>query len=181
MPSGMRSGRSRVTDVIPNQAAFLATLRSSEGSGLLADPWRATFQGENPDGTKKAMHIIQDLSNHPTVTGEWLGESLAFLGPSYAHSISTAAGAYMIIKRTWLEYQALLKLTNFGRQAQDDVALQIVKDKGALDLVNAGDTEGACALLHEVWASLPGSQAQQPVRSLAFINHAFILNGGQLA
>ena len=79
--------------ISPNLQAFLATIRHSEGTDRAADPYRVVYSYN---------HTIVNLSDHPAVTGEWKGAPLDNLGPLYVGKISTAAGAYQIIKPTWL-------------------------------------------------------------------------------
>jgi len=153
----------------PNAEAFLAMLRHSEGTDRAPDPYRVTFGFH---------YTIQSLSDHPTLTGEWLGESLAFLGPKYANSISTAAGAYQIIKGTWISHRMRLRFPDFGKASQDACALAILEEDHALQFVEAGALEKAIELCCGTWASLAGSQAGQPTRSVAWLSQAFTDAGG---
>jgi hypothetical protein len=130
-------------------------------------------------------HVIVSLIDHPAVDNprrpaEWLGESLAGLGSQYLHSISTAAGAYQITRPTWLEIQGVLKLPDFTASSQDDAAIFLVKEKGALSLVNFGQFEKAVDLCSGVWASLPGSTSGQPQRDIADLVAIYQQNGGVL-
>ena len=147
-------------------------IRHSEGTDKAADPYRVVFG---------YGHTIADLSDHPALTGEWPGVSIAFLGPQYAHSISTAAGAYQITKLTWLECKATLNLPSFAPSCQDDAALWLIKEQGALDLVNSGQVADAINRCHGIWASLPGSTAGQPTASFASLMNAYTGAGGGFA
>jgi lysozyme len=160
-----------------NVQAMLAVIRHTEGTYLIADPYRATFRGED-----KPMHIIADLSDHPALTGEWLGESIAFLGPEYAGEVSTAAGAYMIRKRTWLDLRAAHpgRLPDFSPASQDLACELLIGDAGALGAVLAGDLVTAIAKLAPIWASLPGSLSGQPQACFAAVQTAYTAAGGQL-
>lgn len=158
--------------MLPNQAAFLSVIAHSEGTDLQPDPYRVVY------GYK---HVIVSLRDHPAITGEWLGESLAALGPQYAHSISTAAGRYQINKPTWIHCKAALGLMDFTAASQDDAALFLIKQADALDAVNAGDIQAAIERCSNTWASLPGSTAGQPTRSLASLLDAYTELGGALA
>jgi muramidase (phage lysozyme) len=163
--------------VTQNQLAFLAMLSHSEGTDRANDPYRVCYG---------FSHTIVDLSEHPAVETpthpvEWAGESLASLGPAYAHSISTAAGRYQINKPSWLEGQAVLRLPSFAATCQSDWTLWRIKKAGAQDFVNAGEIEGASAKLCGVWASLPGGDSAQPERSLAYLIDFYTQAGGQPA
>jgi muramidase (phage lysozyme) len=151
--------------MLPNQAAFLAMLRHSEGTDRAPDPYRVVY------GFALTLSSLRD---HPAITGEWLG-----VQTPYGHT--SAAGAYQIERLTWLECKAALHLMDFTGTSQDDAALFLIKQKGALDLVNAGDFASAVELCHGIWASLPGSTSGQPQRSIAMLTDFYIGAGGVLA
>jgi lysozyme len=155
-----------------NIQAFLAMVRFSEGTAKYPDPYRVCFEGR---------HMIADLSDHPSVTGEWLGERLDFLGPAYAGMHSDAAGAYQIIKPTWLGCKRILNLHDFTKPSQDAAATLLIKQKGALDLVNGGQVQAAIGLCASIWASLPGSSSGQPEQRLAQLIGAYSSAGGAFA
>lgn len=163
-----------------NMAAFLSTISHSEGTDrppAPADPYRCCFAFK---------HVIMSLSDHPAVDtpahpAEWGGESLASLGSQYTHSISTAAGRYQLIRPTWLECKAALNLTDFTGPSQDDAAIWLIKEKGAMDLVNSGRVADAIELCHGIWASLPGSTSGQPQRTMADLIRAYGNAGGAFA
>lgn len=156
----------------PNQTAFLSMISKSEGTNRAADPYRVCY------GYK---HIIADLSDHPAITGEWHGESLDSLGPSYVGKVSTAAGRYQINKPTWLDVKNALSLSDFSAASQDDAALYLIKRAGALTLVNEGLLDGAIEACKGVWASLPGNSAGQPQAKLADLKQAYTDAGGAFA
>lgn len=156
----------------PNQAAFLAMLSHSEGTDRAADPYRCCYG---------FRHTIEDMSDHPAITGEWLGESLASLGAQYAHEVSTAAGKYQLIKPTWITCKARAELPDFTPASQDDAALVLIAERGALADIEAGRLYCAVALCSPVWASLPGSTSGQPQRSMVALSVAFTDAGGLLS
>jgi muramidase (phage lysozyme) len=158
--------------VTSNQRAFLSMIAHSEGTDRALDPYRVCYG---------YRHTIVSLRDHPAVTGEWRGESLANLGPQYAHEISTAAGRYQINRPTWMQCKAALDLKDFTGPSQDDAALFLIKQCGYLDAVNAGDIQAAIQGCSPIWASLPGSAAGQPTRSLASLVDAYTELGGELA
>ena len=162
--------RSQALD--PNVTAFLATLRYSEGTANQPDPYAVCYG---------YTHTVQDFSDHPAVTHEWDGVPLDNLGPRYVGLKSTAAGAYQIIKATWLRAKAALHLADFGPESQDAAAVWLIDKRGALDDIKAGDIASACAKLWPEWASLPGSTAGQGGRRLDQLAQAFTDNGGTLA
>ena len=166
-----------------NLAAFLTMLSVSEGTsrvlnvnGVLIDPYRVCFG---------KYHVIVNLSDHPAVTGEWHGEPLR---PAMCIAagltwpcVSTAAGRYQINKPVWLNLKRMLRLPDFTAPSQDAAAVELIREKGALDLVNAGRAQDAIALCHGIWASLPGSTAGQPIKTLASLMAAYTDAGGGFA
>ncbi len=156
----------------PNLTAFLALIRFSEGTDKAPDPWAVCF------GYK---FTITDFSDHPAVLGTWHGEPLDFLGPAYVGKISTAAGAYQIIVGTWRTCKSILHLPDFTAPSQDAAATELIREHGALNLVNSGQVADAINKCHGIWASLPGSTSGQPQRSFADLIRAYTSAGGAFA
>lgn len=156
-----------------NVAAFLSLIEYAEGTGRDGrDPYRTCY------GYK---HTIQSLADHPAVTREWKGESIASLGPQYAGMVSTAAGRYQIIRPTWLEAKRALQLADFSPASQDAAAVWLIRRRGALDDVKAGRIAQAVELCRAEWASLPGAGYGQPERKMAELIGAYSQAGGALA
>ena len=156
----------------PNMLAFLSMIATSEGTDRIADPYRCTFG---------YRHVIADLSDHPAITGEWMGVPLDFLGPAYAGLVSTAAGKYQITKHTWEAAKVSLALKDFTGPSQDDAAILLIKQKDALDLVNSGQVQDAISACASIWASLPGSASGQPQAKIADLIHSYANAGGAFA
>lgn len=157
----------------PNVTAFLAMIRASEGTAQASDPYAVCYG---------YSHTIADFSDHPKITGEWPGVSIANLGPDYAGKISTAAGAYQIIKPTWVGCKRALALTDFSPASQDAAAVYLIREAGALDAVRAGQFDQAVQLCARQWASLPGANAPgQAMRRLDDLRAAYQSAGGTLA
>ena len=147
-----------------NIAAFLAMLQTAEGTSAAADPYRVCYG---------YSHTIADMSDHPVVTGEWPGQRLpdamcknAGFGPG---CVSTAAGAYQIIRPTWIRIRDSLGLLDFGPAAQDAAA------------AIARGLDAAIAKCAKEWASLPGNYAAQGQRSHESLIAWFNQNGGLTA
>lgn len=159
-----------------NQRAFLAVLRRSEGTEPTADPYRVCFG---------FSHTIRDLADHPAVTGEWLGkvlpDSMCINAGFSPGCRSTAAGAYQIIKPTWLRLRDKLGLVDFGPAAQDQAALALIEARGALADVQDGRFADAVSKCRNEWASLPGNYAGQGQRNLATLEVWFRGAGGEVA
>lgn len=155
-----------------NQSAFLAAIRHAEGTDQALDAYRVCFG---------YRHTLESFADHPTVTGEWRGESIANLGPAYNGLVSSAAGAYQIIKPTWLALKAKLKLPDFSPASQDAAALELIAEVGASGAVARGDFQAAVYACNGIWASLPGSLAGQPQRSLSVLLGSYLAAGGSVA
>lgn len=147
-----------------NLAAFLSMLRVSEGTALAGDPWAVVFG---------YAFTITDFSDHPACLG-WPGAVTKF-----GHT--TAAGAYQIEKATWLGCKRELNLPDFSKDSQDTAATLLIRQVGALPLVEAGQIEAAIAKCGHLWASLPSSTAGQPTEQIAKLIGAYGNAGGSFA
>jgi len=159
-----------------NIAAFLGMIRQAEGTASGSNPYAVCYG---------YRHTIADFSDHPAITGEWRGERLpdamcinAGFGPG---CVSTAAGAYQIIKPTWLKMQADLSLPDFGPQSQDAAAVELIRRRAALEDVKAGRITDAINKCRNEWASLPGNYAKQGQRSVETLAAWYEQNGGTIA
>lgn len=164
-----------------NLRAFLTMISRSEGCESQPDPYRVCYA---------YAHTIIDLNYHPhqlrpNGTREWAGEPLsdeqclnAGLNPP---CISSAAGRYQITLPTFERIQSHLGLPDFTPSSQDDCAVQLVKEVGALAFINLGGIADAIPLCAHLWASLPGNTAKQPQTQFAVLFHSYTQAGGQLA
>jgi len=156
-----------------NCAAFLSMISISEGTARAPDSYAVCYG---------YRHTIQAFADHPAITGEWMGESIANLGTEYAGKVSTAAGRYQIIRPTWKGCKRALALPDFSPQSQDAAALYLIRQAGALDDVKAGNFEAAVNKCAKEWASLPGANAPgQAMRRMDDLRLAFVNAGGTLA
>lgn len=157
-----------------NLAAFLLAIRTFESStGEKA--YRTLYGGQLWDGS---------LSEHPANQG-WKGVplsdrmcSLAGFGPG---CVSTAAGAYQIIRPTWNALRDRMGLPDFSAASQDLAAVQLLAQCNALEDIRAGRFDAAVRKAARVWASMPGNAAGQAQASLGRWRTAFLNNGGTLA
>ncbi|MBB1073645.1 glycoside hydrolase family 104 protein [Rhodoferax sp. 4810] len=159
-----------------NIAAFLATLRQAEGTAAAVNPYAVCYG---------YRHQISNFADHPANTGEWKGERLpdamcinAGFGPG---CVSTAAGAYQIIRPTWNKVRAALGLGDFSATSQDAAAVELIRRRGALEDVKAGQIATAIDKCRNEWASLPGNYAKQGQRSQADLLVWYYTNGGVFA
>ncbi|MGA7524689.1 MAG: glycoside hydrolase family 104 protein [Acidobacteriaceae bacterium] len=150
-----------------NIDAFLATLRHSEGTDLYPNPYAATF------ACNVTHFMISDFSDHPHALG-W---------PGYLWNgiHDTASGAYQITYPTWITLKARLHLADFTPPSQDAAAIELIRETGALDLVNTGQVVDALSKCRNIWASLPGSQSGQPQAKMSDLVQFYTENGGGFA
>lgn len=159
-----------------NVGAMLAAIRYAEGTARALDPYRVCYG---------YAYTVRDLRDHPAVTGEWLGERLpdamcanAGFGPGCK---STAAGAYQIIRPTWVRLRDALGLADFSAASQDAAAVELIRQRGALQDVRAGRFAAAVSKCRNEWASLPGNYARQGQRSMDQLIAAYTAAGGNVA
>lgn len=110
-----------------------------------------------------------NFADHPVITGERVGvrlpDAMCRAAGFSAGCVSTAAGAYQIIKPTWQRVRRAgawgSRLGDFSPASQDEAARRLLFEVGALPLIESGDIEGAIKRAAPVWASLPGNYAKQ--------------------
>ncbi|WP_228892546.1 glycoside hydrolase family 24 protein [Pseudoduganella aquatica] len=154
-----------------NIEAFLDMLRYAEGT-LSDEGYRALFGWRPGNG-----RTFDSFADHPRLLFPYTnlaGETIQ----------TSAAGAYQITRTT---YDALVKKypelrgRGFDPQTQDDMAVLLIAERGALADVQAGRLAVAIDKLRKVWASLPNSNVNQPTRSYAALAQTFTENGGVIA
>lgn len=128
--------------------------------------------------------LFSSLADHPVNTGEKKGLPLTAAqcraaGYASGKCVSTAAGAYQLIRPTWNRLrQKFPPLPDFSARSQDIAAARLLEEIGAVRALHAGDVHSAIALAAGQWASLPGSTAGQGGKSLAFVLSKFAEGGG---
>ncbi|VVE87545.1 glycoside hydrolase family 24 protein [Pandoraea bronchicola] len=70
---------------------------------------------------------------------------------------STAAGRYQLLSRYFDVYKQQLGLTDFSPVSQDKIAIQQIRERGALADIKAGNIASAISKCRNIWASLPGA------------------------
>lgn len=121
--------------------AFLDMLAWSEGTDKKEQPTNNRGYDVIVGGS-----LFTDYSDHP--------RKLVTLNPKLK---STAAGRYQLLSRWWDAYRKQLGLKDFSPASQDAVALQQIKERRALELIDAGDIRQAIDRCSNIWASLPGA------------------------
>ena len=125
----------------PQRKAFLDMLAWSEGT----DNGRQPTKNQGYDVIVGGS-LFTDYADHP--------RKLITLNPRLK---STAAGRYQLLARYWDAYRKQLGLNDFSPTSQDAVALQQIKERGALPLIDRGDIRQAIDRCSNIWASLPGA------------------------
>jgi muramidase (phage lysozyme) len=129
-----------------NMQAFLSTIAYSEGT----DSGRQKTASHGYDVVVGGS-LFADYSDHPRKL-----VYLKSLGIS-----STAAGRYQVLARYYDHYKVQLRLPDFSPDSQDRIAIQLIRECGAIADIEAGRIESALRKCRSRWASLPGAGYQQ--------------------
>ncbi|MDO1871306.1 lysozyme, partial [Escherichia coli] len=70
---------------------------------------------------------------------------------------SPASGRIMPVCPFWPHTRLLLALPDFSPWSQDRLAIQLNRERGALDDIRAGRIERAISRWRNIWAALPGA------------------------
>lgn len=156
----------------PNRKAFLDMLAVSESTST-----SPATQNDGYDvivtGIDGKPEIFTDYSQHPFANR-----------PSKVINrqglTSSAAGRYQFMRAHWLHYKALLHLQDFGPAAQDLWAMQLIRERSALPLIDGGQFDLAVARVRNLWASLPGAGYNQPEHNIEKLRDAYLAAGGTI-
>lgn len=150
-----------------NLEAFRDMLAWAEGTD------RPEIQRSNHKGYDVIVGggLFTDFSKHPRV--------LVSL-PRYGIK-SSAAGRYQFIHRTWETLRVRLRLPDFGPASQDKACDELLREKGAIELIEAGKFDEAVRAVRSIWASLPGAGYGQREQKLKELRDVYVRNGGKLA
>lgn len=159
-----------------NRLAFLDAIADSEiGPALLAE----TDNGYNVlvGSTPANPLTFPSYADHPNIFDAALD--------------STAAGRYQLLHMWWADrtvngkvmhgYKSMLNLPDFSPLSQDKVALQQIRECGALPDIDAGNFAHAVALCSRIWASLPGNDYGQHENAIALLQSYYTAAGGTLS
>jgi muramidase (phage lysozyme) len=118
------------------------------------------------EGSPQPHHMVnykeaQSLEDHPR-TPVRFGKS--------KNQVSTAAGSYQLLGKTWDEQKNKLGLKDFSLANQQRAVVGLLKDNGILDAVAKGDFEKANAKAKNIWASIPGSTIGKETGQVPKIN-----------
>jgi muramidase (phage lysozyme) len=155
-----------------NLKAFLHMLAHSElGDALLAvsDDGYDVLVGS----TASNPRLFRSYAKHPNqlITMVIRGRTVQ----------STAAGRYQILSKYFTFYKNALSLNDFGHDAQDAIAVQMIRECKALEDIEAGRFAQAVEKCRSRWASLPGAGYDQHENKLADLQTAYVKAGGKLS
>jgi len=141
-----------------NRKAFLDMIAWSEGTA---------GKGDNGYNVVVGGKLFDGYLDHPRIKvkvreGLW----------------STAAGRYQVLERFFDHYRVTLGLPDFGPDSQDKIALQLIKECGALSLIDLGQIEPAIKKCRSRWASFPGAGYDQHENAMAKMLDAYTQAGG---
>lgn len=94
---------------------------------------------------------------------------------------STAAGRYQLLRRYFDSYRKTLSLRDFSPLSQDLIALQQIRERRALPLIQSGQVVEAIKAVRNIWASLPGAGYGQHEQKLDDLLTAYRAAGGETA
>ncbi|MBA9877456.1 MAG: glycoside hydrolase family 104 protein [Ralstonia sp.] len=94
---------------------------------------------------------------------------------------STAAGRYQIIAPTWDGVRRKLSLPDFSPASQDAACAELIRQRGALSDVYAGNIASAISKCAKEWASLPGAGYGQHENAVGNLLAAYQNAGGTIA
>lgn len=159
-----------------NRAAMILAIRKAEGTDG-PDGYRIMFGGRHFVSYKDHPRSPARFFDRRSLSWKW--SSAAGAGQFMAVSPIPGGGSTLI--NTWDRLAKKLKLPDFTPASQDRAMVELFRERGALDDIDAGRFDIACRKLRREWASLPDAGYGQPERTLAFLRTAFVDAGGTLA
>lgn len=158
-----------------NVNAFLDTLAVSELGQDLID---VSDDGYNVivGSTASKPVLFNNYADHPRrlVTLTIKGQK----GTEPKLIRSTAAGRYQLLSRYFDAYRSQLRLQDFGPYSQDMIAIQLIRECKAVDLILKGKIAEALVACKSRWASLPGAGYGQHEHDLEYLCQVFFQKGG---
>ncbi len=155
-----------------NLRAFLDMLAYAEGTSGV-NGYRTMFGGA----------LFESFADHPRRAVQFTDKAGRRLWTSAAGryqfmAVSPIPGGKFTKVDTWDRLKADLRLPDFGPASQDAAAVELIRQRGALNDVYAGRFADAVAKVAPVWASLPGAGHQQSERKLSSLEAAYRAAGG---
>lgn len=139
------AGRELLPGELKNSVAYLGLIRYLEGT-------------DGPEGYRTWIghKLFSSYDKHP---GKRMDIRLYDKEGGYWYNPS-AAGAYQFILSTYKSLKSKGFFPDFTPPSQDQAAIQLLKDSGALRYIMNGDLNNAYKLTYKTWASIPGHPTQ---------------------
>ena len=157
-----------------NRTAFLDMLAVSEGTSTSPVTKNSGYD-VIVTGADGKPEIFTDYGTHPFANGR---KSKVINSKGLT---SNASGRYQFMLKDYAHYSKQLGLKDFGPESQDKRALQLIRERGALPLIDIGQFVLAVARVKNLWASLPGAGYGQPEHKIEKLVAAYRESGGVIA
>ena len=157
-----------------NRKAFLDMLSVSEGTSTSLNTKNNGYDVV-VTGVDGKPEVFTDFSDHPFNKGR-ASKIINSKGLT-----SNASGRYQFMLRDWHHYRDQLHLAYFGPDAQDAWAIQLIRERAALPLIDGGQFALAVAACSNLWASLPGAGYGQHENLIVKLESAYADAGGLFA
>lgn len=154
----------------PNLRAFLQMIAVSE---LTARLIAISDNGYNV--------LVGSTRDHPRLFSSYADHPRQLIDLPRLGIKSTAAGRYQILARFFDAYKKQLGLKDFSPASQDAIAIQMIRECGALADIEAGRLSSAVSKCRSRWASLPGAGYGQHENDIETLALAFRRSGGVIA
>ena len=154
-----------------NRAAFLDMIGVSEGTST------------NRITRNHGYDVIVSGISGPEVFTDYSDHPFMRRAPKAVNSTglcSTASGKFQIMIHDWPHYRAQLGLPDFSPASQELMAVQLIRERGALPLIDGGSFDLAVARCANLWASFTGATYGQATHQIGFLRDAYLSAGGKL-
>lgn len=151
----------------PAICAFLDMLASAQAEGTRSSPVTRCDGYDVIVSGVDGPNRFDDFSQHPFASDRKPIEV-------NLHGLtSTASGRYQFMLHDWIYYKLLLNLPDFGPLSQDRWCIQLLKERGAFEMLLDGKLDEAITRCSYLWASLPGNHYGQPQASLCALHTVY--------
>lgn len=151
-----------------NRKAFLDAIAWAEGTA---------GKGDNGYNVLFGGGLFHGYTDHPRIRFYEKKDEFIRNGKK---DYTTAAGRYQITATTFDRIRKKLGITDFSKESQDRIALELIRERGALVDIDGGRLTVATEKVRRIWASLPDSGYGQPERKLDDLRHVYLDAGGDL-
>lgn len=125
--------------------------------------------------------LVGSTKDHPRLFSSYADHPRQLIDLPRLGIKSTAAGRYQILARFFDAYKTQLGLKDFSPASQDAIAIQMIRECGALQDVTDGLLATAIRKCRSRWASLPGADYGQHENDIDMLELVFKRSGGVIA